>query len=72
MQDTVTDLNAAIEILYTNYRGETARRKIVPSSIWFGATEWHPAKQWLLEAFDVEKQATRTFAMHDIQEWKSL
>jgi hypothetical protein len=62
----------AIEILYTNYRGETARRKIIPESLRYGATEFHPEPQWLLDAFDLEKSASRTFAMRDVQEWKSV
>ncbi len=57
-------------ILYTNYRGETALRKITPKKIWFGKTEYHPEEQWLLDAFDLDKQADRTFAMKDIKEWK--
>ena len=72
MQDTAIDLTAAIEILYTNYRGETARRRIVPGSLRYGSTEYHPEPQWLLEAFDLEKKAERTFAMHDIAEWNRL
>jgi predicted DNA-binding transcriptional regulator YafY len=72
VQDTAIDLTAAIEILYTNYRGETARRKIVPWSLRYGSTEYHPEPQWLLEAFDLEKKAGRTFAMHDIAEWNRL
>ncbi len=35
----------SIEIVYRNYRGETALRRIVPSHIWFGGTEWHPEPQ---------------------------
>lgn len=59
----------AVRILYTNYRGETEYREIVPEKIWFGATEWHPENQWLLDAHDVSKNALRNFAMKDIQEW---
>lgn len=58
-----------VEILYTNYRGETSRRKILPEKIWFGATDWHPEPQWLIDALDIEKGALRNFAMKDIQEW---
>ena len=58
-------------ILYTNYRGETAYRTIVPETIWFGGTSWHPEKQWLLDALDVEKNEKRSFAMKDILEWKN-
>lgn len=59
----------AVRIVYTNYRGETAIRLIVPERIHHGATEWHPEPQWLLDAFDVEKDATRSFAMKDIRAW---
>jgi hypothetical protein len=59
----------AVTVIYTNYRGETALRTIVPRRIWFGSTEWHPQAGWLLEAFDLEKQAERSFAMKDIRVW---
>lgn len=61
-----------IEIIYTNYRGETSNRKIIPQNIWFGETEWHPQKQWLLDAFDINKNANRSFAMKDIKSWKNI
>lgn len=51
---------------YTNYRGERGLRSIVPMFTSFGSTEFHPEPQWLLQAFDVEKRAERTFAMRDI------
>lgn len=72
LQNVQINLGTAIEILYTNYRGETARRRIVPSCLRFGSTEYHPEAQWLLDAFDIEKSAERTFAMRDVHEWKSL
>lgn len=59
----------AVRILYTNYRGETAFRSIIPDKIHFGTTEWHPESQWLLDALDVEKNENRTFAMKDIRAW---
>ena len=58
-----------VKILYTNYRGKTATRTIVPERIWFGETEWHPEKQWLLDAFDLDKKAPRSFALKDIRAW---
>lgn len=60
----------AVRIDYTNYRGERGVRLIQPERIWFGATEWHPSPQWLLEAYDLEKSASRTFAMLDIHSWQ--
>jgi len=55
----------AAEFEYVNYRGETARRKVVPISIKWGSTEWHPEEQWLLKAYDLEKEAIREFALKD-------
>lgn len=60
----------AVQILYTNYRGETRWRWIIPERIHFGATPHHPAEQWLLDAQDVTKNVRRTFAVRDIKEWK--
>jgi predicted DNA-binding transcriptional regulator YafY len=58
-----------VRILYTNYRGETALRTVVPERIFFGSTEWHPEPQWLLEALDLEKGQSRSFAMKDVRAW---
>jgi hypothetical protein len=54
-----------VKLVYTNYRGETSERTIVPKSVRFGSTERHPEPQWLLLAFDVDKQADREFALKD-------
>lgn len=62
-------MDQTVDIIYTNYRGETSFRCIIPGKIWFGATQWHPDEQWLLDAYDVTKKVTRSFAMKDIQSW---
>jgi predicted DNA-binding transcriptional regulator YafY len=67
--EAAADLHKAVSIVYTNYRGETAQRRIIPQRVWFGATKWHPDEQWLLDAFDVEKQSPRSFALRDIQSY---
>ena len=59
----------AVAILYTNYRGETSVRRIVPKRIWFGKTDWHPEDQWILDAYDLEKKADRGFALKDVKAW---
>lgn len=61
--------NTHVSIDYTNYRGERGIRTVVPERIWFGSTEYHTKPQWLMDAFDVEKQSSRTFAMQDIHQW---
>ena len=58
-----------VRIYYTNWRGETAFRTITPGRIRWGSNEWHPEPQWLLEAYDLDKNASRTFAMASILEW---
>jgi len=35
----------------------------------FGSTEYHKEEQWLLRAWDVDKQDYRTYALKDILEW---
>ena len=61
-----------VEILYTNYKGETRMRKIIPLNIEYKSTEWHKEEQWLLNAFDVAKQVDRSFALKDIKSWKEI
>ena len=63
------DPKVVINIRYTNYRGETAVRQIVPVRIRFGASEWHPGEQWLMDAYDIDRQAERSFALADIRDW---
>ena len=63
------DPKVVIKIRYTNYRGETTVRQIVPVRIRFGASEWHPAEQWLMDAYDIDRQAERSFALADIRDW---
>lgn len=71
--EELTDIYAAtqpaaqepIQLTYTNWRGETSERKIIPIGVWFGSTDWHPEPQWLLKAHDCEKGAQRDFALKD-------
>lgn len=63
------DEERIVTIVYTNYKGHTAVRKILPKDIYYGHTDWHPEDQWLLTAYDVNKEADRTFAIKDIKTW---
>ena len=58
-----------IKILYTNWRGETSVRRILPKELVFKSTEWHKEEQWLLVAHDLDKDAERMFACKDIKAW---
>lgn len=57
-----------VTLTYTNWKGETAQRTIIPRRVWWGSTEWHPEPQWLLTAFDVGKEAERDFALKDFDQ----
>lgn len=57
---------------YTNWRGERRWRRIVPQSVQFENSEWHPETQWILHAVDIEEGAAREFAMKDIHAWKAV
>jgi hypothetical protein len=59
-------------INYTNWRGETADRRIAPQRIVFMSTPHHPERQWLLDAIDLGKKELRTFAMKDIHSWNPV
>ena len=60
---------APVHIRYTNWRGETAWRTILPLRIEYGSNEWHPAPQWFLHAIDVDKGVERAFALVGIVNW---
>lgn len=58
-----------VTIVYTNYKGITKHRRIIPKEILFGHNDWHKEDQWLMNAFDIQKNADRTFAIKDIKSW---
>jgi predicted DNA-binding transcriptional regulator YafY len=61
-----------VVIDYTNWRGERSKRRIQPLRITFGNNEWHPDKQWLLKAIDLDKKEIRFFALANIHSWSLL
>lgn len=56
-----------LTITYTNWRGETATRRIQPIGFFYGETSWHPKPQWLLRALDVDRGLERDFAVSGIK-----
>jgi len=67
---TPEEATRAVCFWYVNHRGEKAWRTVLPVSIRLWQTEFHPVTQWLLDAYDTQKQAMRTFAMKDIRGWR--
>jgi predicted DNA-binding transcriptional regulator YafY len=65
------DTDRIVVINYTNYKGETSDRNIIPHSIHFGHSDYHKENQWLLKATDIDKNVIREFALKDIHSWRS-
>lgn len=68
-QLTPAQLEMVVTIDYTNYRGERSKRNVIPISMVFLSTIWHPDKQWLLQARDIDKDEDRYFAPKWIHGW---
>lgn len=65
-----TAMEREISIRYRNYKGVIGWRRIIPTRIYYGSTDFHPEDQWLLESHDLDKNLPRTFAFKDILEIK--
>lgn len=64
------DPRRAVTFTYTNHAGKKATRYVIPISIEFCSTKWHPVEQWILHAHDTVKGEDRSFAMNDIRDWQ--
>ena len=54
-----------IQVCYTNWKGETRVRTILPIKLEFLATKYHPEKQWTILAVDPEDGKEKNFALKD-------
>lgn len=63
-------MSRIVIIDYTNWKGERRKRLVDPIGMIYGRNEWHVDDQWLLLAWDVEKDESRQFAMKDIHAWE--
>jgi hypothetical protein len=51
-------------IAYTDHRGEKRIRVIRPLRLWWGMFSWKDTEpQWLIDVWDFEEGATRTYAL---------
>lgn len=55
--------DAVLTVLYRNHKGEVAVRRILPSGVWFGETQWHAGPRWFLHALDMGREVWRDFAL---------
>lgn len=72
--DPTKENEPVLQFTYTNYKGNTSVRNVVSPTIVWGTSEWHNEGKptWLLEAFDLDKQAIRGFAMDSILSYESV
>lgn len=65
-------VQGVVNIDYKNWRGERSKSKVRPISLRWGVSEDHIEPQFLLTAFDIDKQVQREFAVKDIHAWNRL
>lgn len=63
-------INDVITFMYTNWKGETSKRSAVVEEFLFGSNQWHKEPQFLIKAFDLDKNDMRLFAIRDISQLK--
>lgn len=58
-----------VHFTYTNHRGEVRAVRIdaATAHLWTGETECHPERQELLTAWDLDRNAERTYALRDVR-----
>lgn len=47
---------------YVNHAGVEGTRNVIPIGFFFGTSKYYTDPQWLLEAWDLDKQAIRHYA----------
>ena len=63
-------MTLAVLIDYTNWRGERAKRRVLPLNWEYKANEWHKEEQWIMKAHDLDKDEEREFAMSGVHSWQ--
>lgn len=58
--------NKWISFDYVNWEGKSSTRNVIVRSISFGSNQWHQQPQWLMKAWDLDKNEIRLFAMKDM------
>jgi len=61
-----------VTFTYTNWKGETKQRRAVMQSLYWGSNDYHKESQWLVEGYDMDKEAVRTYALRDISDVRPI
>lgn len=64
-------LDEPLTITFTDSTGVERERCVIPQRVWFGSTEWHPDAQWLLDAYDMDRHAVRSFELARVRGFDS-
>lgn len=59
-------MSRPLYFLYRNHEGKVATRRVTSPNVYHGCTRHHPEPQWLLRAFDLDRQAMRDFALRGV------
>jgi hypothetical protein len=70
MHTVLENPEQVVTIGYLNHRGEISIRTIIPTYFGWGKNDYHPEPTFLLDAYDLDKRAHRTFAMNNVLFWK--
>lgn len=57
------DTEEVLHFSYTNHRGETAPRRVMPHRLYFGTSPLHTEPVWLMSSYCFDRQAHRTFEL---------
>lgn len=64
------DLEKLVVIDYMNWERRRAERTILPLSVVWERTKWHPEAQWVMRAVDAHKGTIRHFALANTHSWR--
>jgi len=64
--------NLTVRLRYRNWKGVVKTYLILPSGLWYGSTEYHPRRQWLLSAIDLDDGESKNFAVKDVLDWTPM
>ena len=63
--DDIVSSHLDIYVIYTNYRGQSAIRRIIPHRFSYESTAWHPTPQWILWCYDRDRGEIRGYALKE-------
>lgn len=58
-----------VRLRYRNWKGVVKTYEVHPCGLWYGSTEYHPRRQWLLAAIDLDGGVLKNFAVQDVLDW---